>query len=332
MDLSFIIPVYNAENTIESCLINISRQETNYTYEVIAVDDGSTDGTMEVLNELKKRFPWLVVVHQQNAKQAVARNKGIRYAHGKYLSFIDADDLIETTYVEKMLTLIESRHYSLSICGIRKRWVGTARQDTVENTSVFSDTSVGKTKIVAKYLNRNTEADVGLWNKVFLRSIIVDSELQFRNKNFFEDMLFNLEYFLQINPDEVIITNEVLYTLFKRKQSSTTTRYDENMDVLTKNFFSYCDEILHDKLEKDDQKINKIMDTLKVRLAVHTVHYHLVTDKRWTPGNTKECIRQSVSLRKIFTYYDLPLKYKVSVLIMRGFPKFYRRLYLNKQG
>ncbi len=107
MDVSVIIPVYNGENTIGRCLDSVLSQ-TGCSFEVVIVDDGSTDGTLGILDQYKKTVgeDTLKVIHQDNSGAAAARNSGISIAKGRYISFLDADDEFLpnrlSTYVDYM--------------------------------------------------------------------------------------------------------------------------------------------------------------------------------------------------------------------------------------
>lgn len=99
MDLSIIIPVYNAVPLLERCLNSIFSQNTQYSYEVILIDDGSTDKSVETIKNRKEKN--IVLYQQQNAGPAAARNKGIELAQGKYCAFLDADDYWNDGYIEQ---------------------------------------------------------------------------------------------------------------------------------------------------------------------------------------------------------------------------------------
>ena len=90
MDLSIIIPVYNDSLLINRCLDSIFHQTTQYSYEVILVDDGSTDNSVEILKARKEEN--IILYQQQNAGPSVARNKGVELSHGKFCAYLDADD------------------------------------------------------------------------------------------------------------------------------------------------------------------------------------------------------------------------------------------------
>lgn len=106
MDLSIIIPVYNKSKLLNRCLDSIFCQTTNYSYEVVLVDDGSTDDSVELINARKERN--IVLYEQQNAGPSVARNKGVELSCGKYCAYLDADDYWSDGFIEKTVSFLEN--------------------------------------------------------------------------------------------------------------------------------------------------------------------------------------------------------------------------------
>lgn len=105
--VSVIIPVYNGKETVEQAINSVISQ--SYTeLEIIVVDDGSTDGTTELVENLSKSDSRIIVVHQKNKGQSSARNKGISIAKGKYIQFLDCDDTIEKNAIELLVDTIET--------------------------------------------------------------------------------------------------------------------------------------------------------------------------------------------------------------------------------
>ncbi len=103
LDVSFIIPVYNSEPFLERCLRSILCQQTTARYEVVCVNDGSTDGSAHILERLKEEFPDLLRVEtQDNQGISATRNRGIELARGEYIGFIDNDDYVADGYVETL--------------------------------------------------------------------------------------------------------------------------------------------------------------------------------------------------------------------------------------
>lgn len=105
MDLSIIIPVYNKSKLINRCLDSVFNQKTQYSYEVILVDDGSTDDSVKLIKKRKECN--IVLFEQQNAGPSVARNKGVDLSHGKFCAYLDADDYWEDGFIEKTLSFLE---------------------------------------------------------------------------------------------------------------------------------------------------------------------------------------------------------------------------------
>ena len=105
MDLSIIIPVYNKSKLINRCLDSIFKQTTIHSYEVVLVDDGSTDDSVELI---KARTEGNIILYeQQNAGPSVARNKGVELSHGKYCAYLDADDYWGDGFIEKTVSFLE---------------------------------------------------------------------------------------------------------------------------------------------------------------------------------------------------------------------------------
>ena len=102
LDLSIIVPLYNVSQYIEQCLDSILNQKTKYSYEIILVDDGSTDDTSQVIKPFLNR-EHIVFLQQENKGQSSARNKAISQARGQYLMFVDGDDILLADTIETLL-------------------------------------------------------------------------------------------------------------------------------------------------------------------------------------------------------------------------------------
>lgn len=117
--ISVIVPVFNVENYLEKCVKSIIEQ-TYKNLEVILVDDGSTDKSGFLCDELKKQDYRIKVIHKTNGGLSDARNAGIQVSTGKYLSFIDSDDYLERTALEQMMQAILISHSEIAICNIMR--------------------------------------------------------------------------------------------------------------------------------------------------------------------------------------------------------------------
>lgn len=118
IDISVIIPMYNASVLLRRCLDSILAQEGNYTYEVLLVDDGSTDDSVDIIKSYNN--PHFRLFQQENAGPAKARNRGVQEAKGRYLTFIDADDYWEDTYIDKTVRFLEQQEDCVAVSVVCK--------------------------------------------------------------------------------------------------------------------------------------------------------------------------------------------------------------------
>ena len=113
--VSVILPIYNEEQYLAQCLDSICNQ-TLKEIEIICVDDGSTDSSLHILRKYEKQDDRIKVLTQQNQYAGVARNHGMKYATGKYLTFLDSDDYFEPDMLEKMVLKAEKNDADIVIC------------------------------------------------------------------------------------------------------------------------------------------------------------------------------------------------------------------------
>jgi len=118
--VSVIIPVYNAALLLDRCLDSVFSQHTKYTFEVILIDDGSTDNSVEIIKQRSEKN--IVLIQQQNAGPATARNKGIEVAKGEFISFLDADDYWMPEFINETVNFmrLNSETVAVSVGQIHK--------------------------------------------------------------------------------------------------------------------------------------------------------------------------------------------------------------------
>ncbi len=120
-EISVIVPVYNVEKYLPRCLESL-RNQTLQDIEIICVDDGSPDGCGAILDRYAAEDARFKVIHQANSGQAIARNNGLKTAAGKYISFVDSDDYVDTDYLKKLYDAAEKNNADIAVASIiRKR-------------------------------------------------------------------------------------------------------------------------------------------------------------------------------------------------------------------
>lgn len=171
--LSIIVPIYNAEKYLVTCLDSL----VNQTYdpkEIILVDDGSNDSSSEICDNYKKRYPFVHVIHQKNAGVMAARNAGLDIANGDYIALCDSDDAVDIDMYQILIEALEKTRTDVASCG----WV-----DEYSGIRAVRNNSIPR----AKVFNNNSDVLIGMfydysgfvWNKIFKRQLIEGQ--RFRN-------------------------------------------------------------------------------------------------------------------------------------------------------
>lgn len=188
---SIIIPVYNAENTIykavESCL-----NQTYKNIEIICVNDGSKDNSLNVLQELAKKDSRVKIISQKNQGPGYSRYNGIKEANGKYLMFLDADDWYEPNMVKSMVEALENNNTDVVICDnniVETGNLGNLNK-VIKNHCSLSFQGYKS----ANYKDFNRTINNTLWNKIFKIDILKQNNIYYPVKYEYDDKIFILKY------------------------------------------------------------------------------------------------------------------------------------------
>jgi glycosyltransferase involved in cell wall biosynthesis len=119
--ISVIIPVYNRAKELKKCLAALKKQ-TFQSFELIIIDDGSTDNVITIIEQFKKDFQTCIFLQQQNKGAAYSRNRGAKIATGKYLFFLDADCILQSNCLHKMLNILKQSPYAFVYCPFYWGW------------------------------------------------------------------------------------------------------------------------------------------------------------------------------------------------------------------
>ncbi|MFI3326823.1 MAG: glycosyltransferase [Clostridia bacterium] len=201
-DLSIIIPVYNSEKYIKTCLDSIINQKTKYSYEIILINDGSKDSSLEIIKNYEKANPNLIKVYsQENQGISITRNKGLELAQSEYVGFIDNDDFVSEDYIEKLLDRAKKTNADIVKCGhyryssADEKIVADIRYDDISITGDIGNNIV-KYKgfvwegFIKRELWKNLGFPVGCWYEDIITRIIL-----FRRCKQFEYISESLYYY-----------------------------------------------------------------------------------------------------------------------------------------
>ena len=212
--VSLIIPVFNSENTLERCVISaISQSYKNL--EIILINDGSTDSSLELCNRFAKKDKRIIVIDQNNKGVSFSRNMGIEVSTGDYIMFMDSDDYMEATMIEEMVSAIESTKADVVRCKV-----------SVHNKKgVFDENLNGlhflkNKQEVINSIKYFVSADVIIPSYVYALIIKKEKIVRFNQElSFMEDTLFYIDTLL--NVDSVFFLDKALYHYMYNQASIT---------------------------------------------------------------------------------------------------------------
>lgn len=212
--VSIIVPVYNVEEYLERCLDSLVNQ-TLKDIEIIIVNDGSTDGSKEKIQEYINKYKNIVYLEKENGGLSSARNYGIPYAKGEYIGFVDSDDYVELTMYEKMYNKAIEEKSDMVECDFIWEYPNKKREDIGK---IYS----GKKEAIV-------EARVVAWNKIIKKDIIEKTKITFPEGLRYED----IEFFYKIVPylDKISFVKETLVHYVQRESSIANTQNERTGEI-----------------------------------------------------------------------------------------------------
>lgn len=228
VEFSIIVPVYNCEKFLNK-MINSILNQTYKNFEIILVNDGSTDESLIICERFSSEYENIKVINKKNTGVSDTRNVGIKNSNGKYILFMDADDYVEETYLEHMDLIIQKYDYNIDLIN-----TGIYTEVT-KNGKCFLDEIKYKTMYYSNQEEIRKDL-INLWdthmlynpvNKVYSKKIIDENDLKFPDLYFGEDMDFNMSYVKCINTFYNL--DKCFYHYIREREGSATEKYDENL-------------------------------------------------------------------------------------------------------
>lgn len=277
--ISVIVPVYNVEQYLERCVDSIINQ-TYTNLEIILVNDGSTDNSGKLCDELAKKDERIRVIHKENGGLSDARNRGIDESESDLVGFIDSDDYIDSDMYEVLLKNLNDTDADLSMCALYDVYNNTPEvQVTNKETWELSSEQAIKMVMEAKILS------VTAVNKLYRKSLFTD--LKFEVGKIAEDAFIMIK--LLDKCEKIVATNEKKYYYVHRENSITTQKfstkflnvieaYEQNSNIISEKYpklkdvaqtrmnwayFYVLDRLLLDDNYNDKELENKLISYLK---------------------------------------------------------------------
>lgn len=275
IEVSVIVPVYNAENTISKCIDSVLNQ-TFENYEVVLINDGSTDNSKIICQKYLKKDSRIKLLDQENSGVSSSRNAGLQAAQGKYIYFIDSDDWIESHLLDNLVR--NSVKSELAICGYNRFLYNGMEYKFEKSISLRNETM--KLDVYLNDLNRFYDRIVmqPLWNKLYRRNIIVENNIKFNDQlSLGEDILFNLDYLKHVKRISTVNSNLYNYVIFNEGKS-LSTKFNKNRIYAQIKVYTEIEQLLsknnlYNEKNKDyfDITFSKALVGAIKNFAIHSI-------------------------------------------------------------
>ncbi|MBF8807720.1 MAG: glycosyltransferase family 2 protein [Enterococcus lacertideformus] len=242
---SIVIPVYNAEKTITRT-VTILKEFDFDDYEVLLINDGSTDQTEKILEKLIKNEPNFHLITTRNQGPGLARNEGIKHSKGKYLLFFDADDTPATDILTDYNRLLDSHPETDLI-------VSSFIFRTMDDTKLISE----KENLVTRhhymdhesfmhdmYRLMNDQMMYVVWNKCYRSELVKQKQILFKGYNSCEDRIFNLTYYDYCQ--QVIMNHKIVYIYEYEGGKGITNQYHPNKFATFREFYQLANKVTNE--------------------------------------------------------------------------------------
>jgi len=253
--VSVIMPVYNAETFLREALDTVINQ-TLREIEIICVDDGSEDASLNILMEYEKLDKRIRVLKQENRYAGAARNYGLKNAHGKYVVFWDSDDLFELFALEKLYKKSEQDKADICICSARQLDNETGglidRDVYLVNRWRPKNTPFSKKDAAERIFNFAANVP---WNKMFLREFVQKNQLEFQ-----EIKQANDTYFILISiflAERITYVNERLITYRINNNMSLTGKASETVFCAYESYLATLEALLQYEEFQNDEVVKR---------------------------------------------------------------------------
>lgn len=266
--VSIIMPVYNTQKYLRRCLDALVNQ-TLKDIEIIAVNDGSTDGSLDILQEYAAKYEMIRVISKENGGQATARNLGIKESTGEYIGFADSDDYVDVTMFEKMYSLAKQKNCDMVECYFHYL------METDGEPKVLQPR--GRVREYKNQQDMLIDPQVSPWNKLYRREVLMHPDVYFPEGLIYEDTAFYIKTIPHVKSAAYL--DEQLVYYFLRGNSTMNANKSQKVG----NIFPVLENILefykkHGFYEEYKQELEYFC--VKIVLCSSLSRIGRVTDKK----------------------------------------------------
>lgn len=307
--ISIIVPVYQVKKYIGECIESLIRQSYR-KLEILLIDGGSTDGTGEICDEYAAKDTRIHVVHQETLGVSCARNVGMKLSKGAYIAFVDSDDVIADTYVEKLYGLIREYGADIAVCDYEKSKTGVLKASDHK----IKKYCISAEEMLQEWHGRRKGLETVVWNKLYRREVLLgEHQIVFPEGKVHEDTC--VSHLMVYNAAKVAITEEKLY-LYRVRQGSIT-----NSGIREEKLLQNIEAQLKRLSFFEEKQLQGSFERLAIGFLLHLVMFEYKIKRN--PDISAEC-RQY--MKELFAEYyprvkrskELKLLYRMILFLNAG--------------
>ncbi len=278
IDLSIIVPVYNVENYLRRCLDSILLQPSSITYEILLIDDGSSDKSGAICDEYQSNFPNVFVSHIENNGVAEARNLGISLSKGNYLYFMDPDDFLSDNFFDKISSNLKQKWdvlcFGYNEIKENRNTVLSCRPHFYTHCGLL-----GKNEFRNEFIELfKTDMMYNVWSRIYNKTFILKHDIRFPNKQIGEDTLFNFQVYRHLNT--VLFIDSTLYNYIAGRSGSALTSFHPRRIEIQLDELQELQKLLKEFQIEDETLIQEIKTKIVVSAAFQISNLKLRRQKK----------------------------------------------------
>lgn len=298
--VSVVVPVYNAENFLPRCIDSILSQ-TFVDFEIILVDDGSTDNSGKICNEYVQIDSRINVIHKENEGASIARKIGLNYSTGKYIAFVDADDYVNPKYIEKLYSLLIQYNVTISACRVQR----VRECEKIDKTNVSNVSLIEFDELMSRFFKYEFW---GFYGKLYQRRVF--ENIKFPIETLSEDYFVMSQIF--INERKMVYTDYPLYNYEYHADSLSHTKISNRAFEEFENVKAVYELINEESPQYADMALSNTVET-----SIKLLSMSKKSNKDLYNKNIKE-LHDFISRHLVKIIYSKSIYWKLKILALKS--------------
>ena len=298
--VSVIVPVYNVEDYIRECIVSLVNQTLD-SIEIIVVNDGTLDRSIEKIKDLLDKYPNIKLINKENGGLSSARNEGLKYAKGKYIAFVDSDDYVEKDFLEILYHAAEAECLDIVFSGYKRLLSDGHIQEEVRNSNLLNKVYNGVDYLAEQFRMKDYKMEV--WDDLYNREFLEKHELAFYDKLIHEDDEFTPKVLLKANRVKLI--NHYGYIYRQRENSIMNSKPNPKVfDSLQIMIAQFLNLFSQEQRENAKVGLSYVLFRLVIEYNLRLMKSDLNSKRKQFMTIFTKDVKQVIRYRKKFTHKE----------------------------